>query len=327
MGVYIQDAEFASLYQSPPNLRHLGNRHEYACPNEVFDAPDALAWARAMKQNPSQPCTIRQYFSNRSLSVMLGEQSNPSMVPKVVGISDPKDGFTLYVILEGIGAQVSEARELDQQFNYVTQNEIATLLLAWQHSYKNFCQENNMMEASPFCLMILWHSIFVSLFADINEIEIAFGRQGSKSAESIVPKIASWASSSNAKRAVLHVNCIRQLLSQLPLSCVPEIHVPRVTFQSALVVWTYIRFNDAGSTLGASSAAWTEMPTWREFSVLGLDPRALQRDLYHVRDGWGADQALGPFSEILHRLGYWGLAEKLGSILDVGIIGEINLGM
>src|ERR1700721_722018 len=139
MGLYILDAELASLYHAPSNLRHPGNRHYYACPREVFDAADAASWGRAMVAHPPSAFTIRQYFNDRSQSAAMG--TVPQASPRssyVGGVPDPEDEFTLYIILIGVQAQVCEARELDTLFTPATQHEITTLLLAWYQSYSRW---------------------------------------------------------------------------------------------------------------------------------------------------------------------------------------------
>src|ERR1700737_2742327 len=113
MGLYIHDAELASLYHAPPNLRHAGNRHFCACAKEVFDAPDAASWARAITAQPPSSFTIRQYFNEWSQSAALSFPPQP--VPGT-DIPDPDNDFTLYTILIGIQAQVCEAREVDTLF-------------------------------------------------------------------------------------------------------------------------------------------------------------------------------------------------------------------
>jgi hypothetical protein len=241
-----------------------------------------------------------------------------------MGIPDPDNEFTFYIILIGIQAQVCEAREVDTLFAPSTQHEITTLLLAWYHSYSRFRRTHNATEESPLCLMILWHSIFVSLFANINDMEVAFGRNGAKAATDQAEEMTRWALTSGAKRAALHVIRIRFLLSRLSLAVVPPIHIPRIAFQSAIVVWCYIRFRDWVPTPG-SSVDWADMVSWKEFPAAELNPKDLQRELRRIRNGLGYEQPLGPFSDILQRLGHWGLSKKLGDILNVAIHEETNM--
>jgi hypothetical protein len=317
MGLHLQDAELASLYHSPPNLRHPGNRHNYACAKEVFDAPDAQAWARAIKRRPSMETTFRQYFSCRNPSSEGTPPIPRDYAMNIIRSPDPSDDFSLYILLIGIQAQVCEARELDQLFTYTTQHEITSLLIEWYHSYHRYREVNRDTHDTPFFLMILWHSIFVSLFADINEVEIAFGRQGASAAATQQEKMIAWAETPQAQRAALHVLRIRQLLGRLPLSAVPPIHVPRIAFQSSMVCWAYVRMRK--TPLTPATTGFTDMSSWLEFPVAGVNSRELLLSLQRFRGVRGSDQCLGPFRDILQRLGYWGLAEKLGTIVDVVI--------
>ena len=326
LGLYIQDSELAALYHAPPNLRHTGNRHYYACHRDVFEASDAVSWASAITAHPPLPHTIRHYFASKSQNPAVACLGQLPLIesPRAVftDVPHPHDDFTLYVILMGIQAQVCEAREVEILFTPTIQQEITALLIAWYQSYRHYLSSYTGSGESPFCLMILWHSIFVSLFSNIQDMEIAFGSQGSKAAADQAEEVTSWVCTPGAKRAVLHVICIRGLLSRLSLSIVPPVHIPRITFQAAIVCWCYIRYKE----LSLSPQAWdTFSNDWVEFSMAGLNVKDLQRELQRIRTGWGSDQPLSQFSEILQRLGHWGLSMKLGNILNLAIQEEIHM--
>jgi hypothetical protein len=321
MGLYVLDAELASMYHAPPNLRHPGNRHYFTCAKEVFDAPDAVSWARAMVVHHPSSFTVRQYFNDRSQSAAMGTLSR---VSSSLAVPDPDDEFTLYIILLGIQAQVCEARELETLFASETQHEVTALLLSWYDSYCRWRTIHHGNGSSPFCLIILWHSIFVTLLSNVNELEIAFGSKGATAAANQAESVAHWAVTPEAKRAALHAIRIRQLLSGLSLSTVPPIHLPRIAFQTAIVCWSYIRFKPMSPTPQAADD-WHDTVPWREFGRANLNTREMQRELNRIRDGWGSDQPLGPFSEILQRLGQWGLSKKLGDILNVAIHEETDM--
>lgn len=323
LGLHIQDAELASLYHAPPILRHTGNRHFYACENEVFTAPDAESWAKAILAHPPSQYTFREWFMDRTQN--WAQEGMPA--DRRDTIPDPQDEFTLYIMLVGIQAQVCEACELGTLFMPMTQEEILRLLLAWYKSYSQYCALHQVLpSSSPFCLMILWHSIFVSLFSNIHDLEIAFGSSGAKEALDKSGDAVKWAISIDAKRAAAHVIRIRRLLSSLPISTIPAIHIPRIAFQSAIVLWCYFRFRDGSvAHLEVDSAEWHSVAMWKEFADVGLDARELLRELGRVRSGFGAEQPLSAFSEILQRLGYWGMSKKLGDILNVAIHEETDV--
>jgi hypothetical protein len=323
LGLYILDAELASLYHAPPNLRHPGNRHYYTCAKEVFEAPDAASWARAMTAHPPGTNTIRDYLNDRRQGAALGRTYQASEGLGYMGVPDPEDDFTLYIILIGIQGQVCEAHEVDTQFAPATQHEITTLLIAWYHSYTRWRTHNQVNSESPFYLLILWHSIFVSLLSNLNDLEIAFGSLGAQAAAGHVQIVSRWAITPDAKRAALHAIRVRQLLNQLSLSTVPPIHVPRIAFQMAIVYWCYIRFRESGPSPNGREDP-VGINGWREFPTSGVNVKELLRDLQRSRNGLGCDHPLSPFSEILQRLGYWGIAKKLGDILNVAIHEETS---
>jgi hypothetical protein len=323
LGLYILDAELSSLYHAPPNLRHPGNRHYYTCAKEVFDAPDAASWARAITANRPASFTIRQYMNDRSQGAALATTYQAAEGMNYISVPDPDDEFTLYIILIGIQGQVCEAHEVDTLFAPATQHEVTTLLIAWYHSYTRWRTKYQVNTESLYCLLILWHSIFVSLFSNLNDLEIAFGSLGAQAAIDQIPTTSRWARSLPATRAALHAIRVRQLLSQLSLSVVPPIHIPRIAFQAGIVYWSYIRFRESVPN-AHSGEDGHEANSWREFPTAGVNVKELLRELQRSRNGLGCDQPLGPFSEILHRLGHWGIAKKLGDILNVAIHEETS---
>ena len=126
-----------------------------------------------MTAHPPAKYTIREYLNDRSQGAALGRGYQPSEGLGCIGVPDPDDEFTLYIILIGIQGQVCEAHEVDTLFAPATQHEITTLLIAWYHSYSRWRTKNQVNSESPFCLLILWHSTFVSLFSNLNDLEIA----------------------------------------------------------------------------------------------------------------------------------------------------------
>jgi hypothetical protein len=74
-----------------------------------------------------------------------------------------------------------------------------------------------------------------------------------------------------------------------------------------------------------SGGDWTDSVSWKEFPTVGLNVKDLQRELRRIRYGLGSEQPLGPFSDILQRLGHWGLSKRLGDILNIAIHEETNM--
>jgi hypothetical protein len=263
-----------------------------------------------MQSHPPLSFTIRQWYEDRNREAV----TEPLL--GVPSIPDPDNEFTYYIMLIGLQAQVCEAREIEALFSPRTQLGTRNLLLSWYKSYNRFTSSTNSnsnSNSSNFCLLILWHSIFVSLYTDIQNLEIAFGSQGGKAAGEIAESVIHWVLTPCAERAAFHIIRIRQLLSQLSLSIVPPIHLPRITFQSAIVYWCYIKYKElsVGPALG-------EHEEWLEFTIAGLNEDELMGELQRDRSAWN-DQPLAPFSEVLQRLGQWGLSKKLGDILNVAI--------
>lgn len=137
-----------------------------------------------------------------------------------------KSRFTAYGIQESINARLVDAKQ-SQEFDHITCRKISNLLIEWWQTYYTPSRD-------PFCLPVLWHSIFISLYADLNLLEQAIGRDGQGPSLEASTPVSEWASSLNDSRCLVHTSLIVRHLDNMSISAEPAIHVPRALFSAAL---------------------------------------------------------------------------------------------
>lgn len=92
--------------------------------------------------------------------------------------------------------------------------------------------------------MILYHSIVISLFSNLHDLEIASECHQAKVVAAQIEYANSWELTAGAKRAIPHIIQIRHVLSRLSFSIVLQVPLPQIAFQSTIICWRYIRFKE-----------------------------------------------------------------------------------
>jgi hypothetical protein len=83
--------------------------------------------------------------------------------------------------------------------------------------------------------MMLWHSIYITLHADINALECAAGREGYDVAQKYTSYARAWVRSAGAKRCLLHALLIQKHFESLSAGSEPAIYVPMCLYYCGLV--------------------------------------------------------------------------------------------
>lgn len=106
-----------------------------------------------------------------------------------------------------------------------------TLLTTWYTTY----QPTHHSKPSWPSLMMLWHSIHITLHADINALECAAGREGYESVQKYTPYARAWVRSADAKRCLLHALLIQKNFESLSAGAEPAMFVPKCLYYCGLV--------------------------------------------------------------------------------------------
>lgn len=90
--------------------------------------------------------------------------------------------------------------------------------------------------------MMLWHSIHITLHADINALECAAGREGYDGVQKYTPYVRAWLRSADAKRCLLHALLIQKNFESLSAGAEPAIYVPKCLYYAGLVWACFLCF-------------------------------------------------------------------------------------
>jgi hypothetical protein len=282
--LYIHDAELAQCFHHEPFFRHDLRRIPRTMSNELFMAPTAEKWATLMLQSQKDVTPV-----------------DPTRFPDFP-LSCAE--FSSYCTIEGIGASVSEQIQLEE-LDDATILGFSNDLITWYNNAQS--STIGCKNVDNLCLMPLWHTIFINLFADLDLLERATGRDGTDVAINCIGPVEQWANSTKAQHCALHCLLMLKLLESSQFGTETAIHVPRCLFQGAMSWYCFTRFGHG----------------------TGLDPnqRYPEIDIVKRKDGshyepYGIASApivdvsvLTSFIKLLKKMGPWGIGNRLASIL------------
>ncbi|KAJ5381824.1 uncharacterized protein N7496_004252 [Penicillium cataractarum] len=291
----IHDAELAMLLHHQPIRSHRFRQYPCLASDALFVAPTASKWASLYRQS------------------METEPQSPSYA-RLSRTSDPfpstglKSRFTAYGVLESINARLVDAKQ-SQEFDHIICHEISNLLIEWWQTYYTSSKD-------PFCLPVLWHSIFISLYADLDLLEQAIGRDGQcPSLEASTP-VAEWACSLNASRCLVHASLIAQHLDNMSISAEAAIHVPRALFSAALAYLCVAQY-------APKHVVSVEAFASPEIKILGDDVTRgvfFPENLHSAGESMVADlDYLYRLIDLLQRGGRWGISQSFANVLSTAL--------
>ncbi|KAL2800159.1 hypothetical protein BJX66DRAFT_332305 [Aspergillus keveii] len=315
--LHIHDIEIAELFITDPYLRHSVPKRPILANDELWAARTAQEWSRLMIEtqgagNPASP-----------------PGSDNNSIPQ-----KPTPRLHAYLELEGIAASIIESNSLGlgnssssssssssnqgMQQTQPTDHLVAILIRFYTLHLKPHTHAP--APDDPFRLLALWHSIFISVFTNIDSLELAIGKEGSHQALSapVTGYVRAWADSANGQRAALHAALILGHLKQLPLAAEPAIHAPRVIFRAAIVWYCYTKYQSRSTTEPPQQqAAWMvqEFPELRE---MGASCHRMLFEAMGLRSGrsaMGESLTFCGLIDLLERMGHWGISTRLAGIL------------
>ncbi|KAJ5365232.1 hypothetical protein N7517_008118 [Penicillium concentricum] len=296
LSLHIHDAELARFHHHEPLLRHSLDRLPQISSSELFAASSASDWKALLAETQLQNLARSTWPQQSSANTQSQFQSQPCSNPPLA----PGD-FALSGMLESISALSSD--------DNTTTAECRNLLTTWYADYAPETQS----KPSWLNLLILWHSIFITLHADFNAIESACGRDGYDAAQKHIPYARSWARSLDAKRCVLHAMLIQKNFESLPVGAEPAIHVPLCLYHCGLVWACFMCFSDDFEPVTVDA---TDNLQFGELQLDGVDgigillgqagallPRRL------------ATGSLFRIIDLLQKISHWRISQSLASTL------------
>ena len=317
--IRIHDAEVAYIVQHPPLL----SRAAKACP---VAASDTLFFASSYTDWCSEYANTHDRNLATSLDSPASERSsNADMFPEILqqrlSTYQGKCYFSVNVALEDLSSAVLEARNNDcLSNNFIQQTQQTLKFIYKQFLSKSTNKHLSMLQSS---VKLLWHFVHIALYADLDLLEKAIGRDGSTLNSTDLATVQNWARSRSAIYCIAHAVLIKRSFETFSLQSEPGIHVPRIIFACVLCLFCYSKHGNGVSTetdyRSNPHAPDVHAP---EFPLLEVDISALLREA----TGYQSSSASSPYDttsaiyglcDLLRRVGHWEISRKFASIVTV----------
>jgi len=171
----------------------------------------------------------------------------------------------------------------------------------------------------------LWHSGWLAILCDVDQLEIALGREGAVGAQEIQDDMRKWAMSEAARHALLHAFLIQKALAAVTVSEWPAIHVPRCAYQAGLVFCGIAKFAGRGNSIFPNGNSRDSLERLVDVKML------VEVGTLGPYDWWTLDHEYDiptkmpehahSMSSLLRRIGPWGLSLNLARTLEA-VLGE-----
>ncbi|PWY88919.1 hypothetical protein BO70DRAFT_359232 [Aspergillus heteromorphus CBS 117.55] len=280
----IHDAELARLMHHEPIRKHRFAQYPRLGSEAMFMAPTAARWADLYRQS---------LYGGSDLNIDIHFHK-----------AGHNSRFAVYSVLESISAYVIEAR-LSEGLDEGRSEELSGLLMHWWIEYGPHFKD----EEDAFGLPVLWHSIYMSLYADMDLLERAVGRDGHASAIDSRDAVRTWTGSLNASKCLVHALLIQRHLERMRISSEPAIHVPGALYSAALA---WLCFTRIGSQRSVDLRAF-DAP---EIRLLGSEAALQEAQGQAFGDSVFADvNHLHRLIDLLHRFGRWAISKTFATVL------------
>lgn len=306
LAIYAQDGEFASTFHRDPMLRHESLRLPAPSDDELFTATSSADWIALIRSRSQEPATSFGHL----LHNLQPEHSYLQPLPQEMSCKDSR--FTCYIILHGIAAGIMEQSDLTTT-SVIPLEKYEHSLMCWYHAY---AKSQPLQYIEPLGLNILFHEVFMSSMVDLNLLERAIGRDGSKGLEEARDYVRTWSTTSQAQRCLIHASMIYRHAASMRIDDEPAVHVPRCMFHGAIVWYCFVHFAPADFNVKKAqhdASGLFEAKYW-DTNPVGLRYRFDEDMTGRPRiDEVGTLCAL---TSLLHRIGRCGISKKYGGILS-----------
>ncbi|UKZ48150.1 hypothetical protein TrVGV298_002386 [Trichoderma virens] len=307
--LYIHDAEHSAIFKTEPLMRHAASKLPPLCSDSLWAASTAEEWEK-LAGNATQTVGALQSPPSQ-------HGHPPNLQLPMDSANHEKLSFRVYCELEGITASISEDRVAGTLADTLKQHELT--LLRFHHRY---IEHGSNKGDDPFCVEILWHLAFMTLFADINELEIAAGREGYEQSRRQSERTKAWALSHSAQRCAIHGALILQKAEKMCIGVEPAIHVPRAMFCAALIWYCYAEYGQDNADEVA-----TRKPEFPEFRQLGISGERVLFEAHgfkSMRPTRLKSIVTTGLHDLLGRMGHWGISRKFASLIVYMVYGDVQ---
>ncbi|PLB53808.1 hypothetical protein P170DRAFT_504723 [Aspergillus steynii IBT 23096] len=295
LGIAMQDAELMKLHLHEPILRHDCERLPITDSDRLFAAPNAIHWKRLMIANYG--CTNRTQRPKDTPC-----HSETIRIPK--GVSN----FGQCALLDSIGVLAYESHQ-PTVFELNKAKRCQELLVEWYNSYQS-THASNVVWDSP--LTILWHASFIMLYANLDLLERACGRDGCEADLDALGYARQWAKSDEAKRCLLHAAYIQNSFQSMPIGSLSPIHVPLCLYHCGMVWFCFGKFGGDSKFSKKKAEAQFKSP---EFQLLRPSVSQSLNVVFGNLQQWDPTDQTFKFIELLQRVPHWKLPSNLAATL------------
>ncbi|KAJ5664573.1 hypothetical protein N7507_005304 [Penicillium longicatenatum] len=299
-GIHVHDVEISELFLTNPYLRHSPKHMPPLSDDDLWAATTVEEWSQKMMSRLSRS-------NNHSYGTYLHLPETVVNLATLSSSTPIRSDFHNYLELEGLAASAIEAKNTHD----VNERKSFENLLVDYH--KSYIGPNRELKMDSFCLSALWHSIFFSLYADINRLELVIGKEGFIEAQNHVEHVRSWASSPDGQCCALHAALILRELEKIKIGTEPPIHVPRIIFRAALIWFCYTCFG----TDTTDSRQTMQHPALQKIGVNCQSLSFEANGFKASRPTTSESSTVSGLVDILSRVGHWGISQLMWSILNL----------
>lgn len=233
------DAWVANRLDDTPFLRTRSIRFEYPCSPELFKCPSSATWRRLVNGEA--------YPSSESILVHMND---PVIRLPAASCDMAKEGIfsvlsIIWIRMQQISPEALATTQLEDP-NAIT-DVCPTILASCQggralsHALSTMYTSNTHLLGSKNPNSIaFWNLLNLRLFARVDVLELAAGRQGANRAHMALKQTAAWCQTRYARRACLHAGEIIASMSRCRLKDGTMVHSEAAMFSAALVLGLYV---------------------------------------------------------------------------------------
>jgi hypothetical protein len=266
LGHYVLDGLIARMSGRPTSVRHAANQLSLPSSEAPFEASTAHEWRSRLDSQQPIISSFRSIF--RSLFFNAGHPRSADYT---------FSAFSLRVVLEGLQSLISDCDDNDATVGVPTKSEVRAAL---GQIYECIVDSVHLFSEDKLEIFLRWHTICLDACVDSSMLckyicsrygiaqHVWGGAEGVRDGLDLIR----WASTKDARRALLHAIAIQEMVEQLPRGRAHVIHIPSCLFAAATV---YTVFSLAGLT----QVNLPSIVDWKEVLSRGNDPCVILAEL------------------------------------------------
>ena len=289
MALLILDSELATISHHETMIREQISQLPRSSSKEAFAASSAAAWKSVMMKE-----------------AVIESRHNGSDDSRIeMGLSKYASDLDLYMLLQRIGSVANDCCTISPPHDSQAVDECQILLLHWLETYRS----TEAFQQQEHSLMMLWHSIYASLYSDLNVLEVAAGRDGTVAIEEVEGDVKAWAISPKAIKCMIHCMLLQRHFGQIPIGKGVSIHAAFSLYRCGIVWHCCAWFGDGKQNILDDS------PEMSELQVFDIDLSRVFVGEIGTRAKKPLDAMFLRAVELLQHIRPWKVAERLSSTL------------